>query len=449
MVLTLKLRRIMLCCLAALFCLLLLPRARGEAGGLYLFRIRPHLLSADREPEDESVFIGTGRNGKQFTARLEIGVEGRSQEGETRDLSRLLREHGGTLLQARWRLELREPGALTTRFLLLPEDGTLPDLSCSAAAGWNNWDLTDWMRESLSSGKALSFELHGGKKAGTNKANLDVRQSWIYVFLRLENSPKDLEEYRVTDSALLDTALSALPEGHWALTQYREVSGSLTRPLWPETGAPYYFGGHSEEKVICRQFYPQQESSYYKKDRLYLCGFDCGGFLHWVEEKAGYLPHDSLSTLLRQRSALFPAADLPLEEWNRVLLPGDLIIFDHGTLHIGMYLGTPRMFGLSEENAPELSGRLDSPLMIHCGEDPFCHDRFKAYIESQDFRLNTSPPDGGVTVSLLVSAREEAPRQRTAPWDREYGYFTVLDQPLLIFPMEDVVETAWFRPVAE
>ena len=143
----------------------------------------------------------------------------------------------------------------------------------------------------------------------------------------------------------------------------------------------------------------------------------------------------------------FPLSHLALAEWSQALVPGDLIVFHHGTYHAGMYLGTLRMFGLTETTAPELRDRLDDPLMIHCGEDPFCYDRFRAYIEAQEYRMTTSPPDGGVTVSLLVQSLKDAPKTRKAPWGKEYGYFELDDQQITVFPLEDCGALAWTRPV--
>ena len=434
---------------AVMICTILFSSAKADGGDLFLFRIRPQVEASDVERADGSFFIGTGRNGKQKTARLRIGFIGRSQEGETWDLAQLFRECSGSVLHAWWRVEARNPGALTTRFVLHPEDSSREDLQISAMSGWNLWNLTDWMTEAITDSEGFSCLLKGAKKAGTNTAELALRESWIYVSMRLDNPPSGLESDHVTDSDLLDIALSALPEGHWALKQYQEVSGSLTQSLWPEAGVPYYYGGHSEEKVLYHRFFPLQESRYYKPDRLYLCGFDCGSYLHWIEEKAGYVLHDSLSTLLRQRGPLFPLSGMMLEEWNAAMVPGDMLVFNHGTYHIGMVIGTPRTLGLTAENAPELEDWMDVPLIIHCGEDPFCYDRFSAYIDAQNFRMDTNPPDGGVTVSILLPQRKDAPHHREAPWKKDYGYFTVLGQPLLAFPLEDVTELAWFRPVME
>ena len=59
--------------------------------------------------------------------------------------------------------------------------------------------------------------------------------------------------------------------------------------------------------------------------------------------------------------------------------------------------------------------------------------------------MTTSPPDGGVTVSLIGVSIDEAPHVRTAPWGKEYGYFEVMGQKMTLFPTDDCAETAWYR----
>ena len=428
---------------ALALCLLLLAGTAAEAGQIRQFRVRIQTDSADLEREDGTVFIGDLR-GKRKTAQLRITPEGRTREGTARNLSELLLERGGKVLRAWWRAEAKEarPGG----FLLWPEGNRMPSMVREGADGWNLWDVTEWMGPALAEGTDFSFRVQTADGGGGGSADFNFSGSRIYVTLYLEEGDPALEEEPVTDSDLLDIAFSALPEDHWALRRYREVSGSLTRAGWPETGVPYYFGGHSADKVLHR-FFPLQESRYYKSSRLYLCGFDCGSFLHWVEETGGYAPHEDLSEILKKRADAFPLAGTDVREWRHALVPGDILVFNHGTYHAGMYLGTPAMYGLTEENAPELKEWLDAPMMIHCGEDPFCYDRFKAYIDGQDWRMTTSPPDGGVTVSLIVPAVQDAPRIREAPWGKKYGYFILPEQQMTAFPLSDCTETAWFRPV--
>ena len=433
--------------LGSLLLLLTLTCWAGSAAGeerLVPFRIRPGIERADAELEDGTVFIGTSR-GRQQTAQLRLSTLGRSPEGNEYDLSRLLRENGGKVAHAFWRMEARESLTAAGQFGLWPEGGKAPSVAAPAAMGWNIWDVTAWMNPLLKEGEVFSIRLQQADGSRADGAAFDIRRSWIYVTVSLPADHPAAKENILTDSELLDYALAALPQSHWALKQYQKVAGSLTMSRWPETGVPYYFGGHSAEKVLHR-FFPLQESKYYKATRLYLCGFDCGSYLHWVEEEAGYLPQMELSEILKARGDAFPLEGLALTEWMQALQPGDLLVFDHGTYHVGMVLGTPRMFGLTSENAPELAGWLDAPMMIHCGEDPFLYDRFKAYIEDQNFRMNTTPPDGGVTVSLLLPSRTDAPHIRQAPWGKEYGYFNLMDQTMTVFTLSDCREMAWFRP---
>lgn len=428
--------------LAAVLCLLWAGPARADQ--ICVFRVRPEVERADMVQRDGSVYVGSGKT--QRTAQISVGCEGISPDGQSRNLAELIKAGKGKVLYAFWRVKAGKTAPRGETFLLWPKGRQRASLLRKALEGWNLWDVRPWMEEILSSGEPWSVRLQARWEDAGRGAGFDLDGSRIYVILRLEEDEPRIGEDLLTDSDLLDAALSALPESHWALKRYQEEIGSLIQAQWKETGVPYYFGGHSEEKVLHRYF-PLQESRYYRADRLYLCGFDCGSFLHWVEEKTGYARHEDLSDLLSWRSREFPLADVPLSDWHLVLRPGDYLLFDHGMSHVGMILGTPRQFGLTGENAPELADWLDYPLMIHCGEDPFCYDRFRAWIETQDFRLDTTPPDGGVTVSLIVPNKEDAPHLRTAPWKKEYGYFDVLGQSLTVYPLADQAGIAWYRPV--
>jgi hypothetical protein len=113
-----------------------------------------------------------------------------------------------------------------------------------------------------------------------------------------------------------------------------------------------------------------------------------------------------------------------------------------------MYIGTPALYGFSAESAPELADWLTAPLVIHCGEDPFCYDRFSAYIEANrsEWNMIPLPPDGGVTVSLMIPSANSAPHLREAPWRKSYGWFDVMGQPITAFPLEDCEQIVFFRP---
>ena len=429
---------------AALLVLMIFAARYAGAEVFCTFRFRPGIGSADLRREDGYTYIGTSR-GKQRTAELNIGTEARTPDGNPVNLHQLVAEKGGKVVQAYWRIRTREVGARGNRFALWPE-GEENAASGTAENGWNLFDVTGMMQRGLEEGSFRKIRLQAGNRAARQGAEFDLEHSLIYVTLALAERPYEESEERIADNPMLDIGLSALPAEHWALKAYQELTGTLMTAQWPETGVPYYYGGHAEEKVLHR-FFPLQESKYYKKDKLYLCGFDCGSFTHWIEERNGYAPHEELVVIVDEREDTFPFRGLAPRDWVRGLAPGDTLVFNHGTFHTGMYIGTPRMYGLNAENAPELAEWLDVPMMIHCGEDPFCYDRFKAYIDAhaKDWRMTTSPPDGGVTVSLIGVSIDEAPHVRTAPWGKKYGYFEVMGQKMTLFPTDDCAEIAWYR----
>jgi len=431
---------------AILTCILMMAAAGALAERTVAYRIRPAVERQDVLRKDGSVYIGRTR-GKARTAQLLLGPEGRSPSGETVNLSRLLKEKKGTVISAWWRLETRDCAEKEGRFLLWPKGDRKSIQSQRLLEGWNLWNVTDLIREMIVRGQEMSVRLQAADGSGNAGAAFDLENSWIYVNISFPEEVTD-EENLITDSDLLDTALSALPEGHWALEQYRKITDAIVVPVWPQTGAPYYFGGHKEEKVL-HPYTPSQASRYYRPGRYYLGGFDCSSFIRWVQENTGYAALDLLDQIIADRSNAFPVSRRNVENWMQALRPGDILVIDHGSYHVGMILGTPRMYGLTEENAPELAGWLDAPMMLHCGEDPFCYDRFEAYIAGLSYRLPITPPDGGVTVSLLVNSPGDAPHVRTAPWKTDYGYFRVLDQQMTVYPLSVCRKLAWLFPARE
>ena len=433
---------LMLCLIAGLAAWKNPARAEGEQ--TIVLRIRLTVEHADRIREDGSVYIGRARE-KNRTAQLRIGTEGRLPTGRTADLSQLLREKRGTVISAWWRVEAKDCAKKAGRFLLWPKGDQKSIQSREILEGWNLWDVTELIRSLTGQGQELSLRLQAADGSGNAGAAFDLENSWISVRIGLKEGLEG-EEERIEDYDLLDRAFSALPEGHWALEQYRNITDAIVIPAWPETGVPYYFGGHSEEKVL-HPYTPSQPSKYYRTGKFYLAGFDCSSFIRWIEENTGYAPLDQLDQIILDRAGDFPVNIREVKNWMQAMLPGDLLVIDHGTYHVGMILGTPRIYGLTEQNAPELAGFLDSPMMIHCGEDPFCYDRFEQYIKGLSYRIPITPPDGGVTVSLLVSSIGEAPHTRVAPWKKEYGYFEVLGQQMTVYPVNSCRKLAWTRPI--
>ena len=431
---------------AALLCLCCLPflspsgfaRARGEGERSFVLRLR---LTA--EDGAERAYVGV-RQRKTSALRLKPASVCRAEDGSEWNPAALARE--GRILRVVWRFRAEETQTRTNRFTLRTTEGEEAAASGTVLDGWNLWDVTGAFASLLSDTgtlPTLTMEPadHGARR-GTVVLPADSR---LYISMTVrEDAPGPAAE-RITDSALLDAALSALPADHPVLRRYQEVGGSLVQALW-DTGVPYYFGGHSEEKVL-RRLYPLQGSRYYREDRLYLCGFDCASYLHWVEEKAGFAPHDSLQAVLRQReNGWTPPAEV--RTWWMYLQPGDMLAVEHGSFHVLMYIGTPRQYGWTEESAPEWRDWLDAPLLIHCGEDPFVTDRFEQYIDAHrdEWNMIPYPPDGGVTVSLGVPDKKDALHLREASWGTEYGYWTVEGLGIRAFPTATNGSVVWFRP---
>jgi len=241
----------------------------------------------------------------------------------------------------------------------------------------------------------------------------------------------------VQSNEYLEVALTMLEEGNLFLYQYNFLGDNLIGHRLP-LGMPYFFAGVNENAAL-RVRVCVQESSYYKPGRQYLYGLDCKGFTRWVQREVGVEEHAPLSDLLYQCRNDQLLEGRPAVEWPTFFEPGDLLVVDHGPNHVLMYIGTPEEYGLTAENAPEIAAYLNYPLFIHCGYNPFYHDRYKDYIKEKGYR-SCLPPDGGVTVSIV--GMEEAPHSRV-DFHRDFTYFMVWDQPLPIFSLKECSRMAW------
>ena len=263
------------------------------------------------------------------------------------------------------------------------------------------------------------------------------------VCFAVSASLPDFKLDKVQERAIYDASLSLLEEDSPFITRYQDFGESLMRPA-TKLGIPYYFGGHSEDKYL-RRFYPVQASSYYRKDRLYLCGLDCTGLTQLVMDKCGMKQHPRIRTLLTRGMGSDALRNNDPEKWVSLLQPGDLIAVNHGTLHIMMYIGTLRSFGWTEKDAGEVALVLDDPLVIHCGGNPFYYERYQEYIRQQGYE-DTWPPDGGVTVSVIQETDKEAPHSMDTEWGKHFGWYLADGHPLLVFPLDDCTEIAWYEP---
>lgn len=267
-------------------------------------------------------------------------------------------------------------------------------------------------------------------------ARLRALLAALLICLALNPAPAPARA-EVRSCTLLDAAFSMLEKDNVILERYCEAHHNLTEARYP-LGAPYYFGGHNVRSMLKPRF-PQQTTNYYRANHRYLYGFDCTGFLRWVMNQAGLKRFPSISALLGESEGDGVLDGRDVSQWHTFFDVGDLLAVDHGFLHILMYVGTLREYGVSADMAPQLAPYLDHPLMIHCGYNPFYTDRYRAYIKQNGYK-NTYPPDGGVTVSLVGA--EDAALSRV-DGDDTFLYFELLGRPLPVFSLADCTRMAW------
>ena len=311
-----------------------------------------------------------------------------------------------------------------------------------AHLGYNLWDVTEpvaaWLRTPGSALRIVPmFRLSG--------MGMRIRGETVFLQLTFSSSQK-LPRFpldRVSESAFYENSLWMLDAGNPFLARYDDSADSLLG-VRLELGVPYYYAGGSEEKFL-RRFYPGTPTGYYRPEHMYLCGLDCVGMTHLIYEKCGLERHPSISDLLFTGAGSEAMRGRDPGDWAALLLPGDLIAVKHGTFHILMYLGTMRQFGWNERTAGEAAELLDAPLVIHCGGNPFYYDRYQQFIRDKGYR-NTFPPDGGVTVAVIRQTYGDAPHISDSAWGKQYGWYEVDRYPLLVFPLDDCTEMAWYSP---
>ena len=120
----------------------------------------------------------------------------------------------------------------------------------------------------------------------------------------------------------------------------------------------------------------------------------------------------------------------PFDQLKDSLMVGDLFAMKHPDSmyrHIMMYIGTPRDFGITETEAPDLQPYLDYPLEIHCGTSPLYGERFQQFIDShpEDFG-NCLTTDGGVQVSIIGVPLDKTPYHIHVQ-NTDFSYFILSD----------------------
>ena len=272
--------------------------------------------------------------------------------------------------------------------------------------------------------------------------------------------------FAVEQNPYLDIAFTCLEEGNPILERYEEQTG-VEIELEMSCGVPYFFGGQDYRKFkqICKI---TQISKYGNVGDKYIYGFDCTGYIRWIQDKIGDVRCPGLSDMIVKRSAykkyrlenlLFEGAKYKPSYYDKdglttstapeiakQLQVGDLLVGKHSGRHILMYIGTLRDYGYSEGDAPELDNYLDYPLMINCGNDPNYKERTAAYLEENG--LTAKPSNGGVTISIVGMPVSEAPHQREDAV-KEFYYFELGDYQLSVYDVMDCSSYILWRTVDE
>ena len=387
---------------------------------------------------------GSGRSGRDSKGQIvavtpEVQGGARTEDGRVWTLSELCGLPGFSLKGAALRFNVMTLRGYELQYAL--ECAGSRSEPQHVRPGENLWDVTDVLAARLESPeKPMSMipvydQYPWGMFVSEGSVTLQITFSSA---AHLACFRADKVQYHL----IYETSLSMLEDGNPFVDWYDETGGSLMQVSLP-LGVPYYYAGGSEDKFLHR-FYPSTTTHYYQDTHMYLCGLDCVGMTRLVYEKSGLERHPSIVDILRHAVGTDTLKKHAPESWYMFLQPGDLIAVKHGTYHIMMYLGTMRQFGFSASDAGEAAELLDSPLVIHCGGNPFYYDRYQEYIREQGYR-NTMPPDGGVTVSVIRRTDTDAPHSRDTSWGKHFGWYLLRgEQPLLVFRLEDCTELAWY-----
>ena len=273
----------------------------------------------------------------------------------------------------------------------------------------------------------------------------------------------------VERSALLDAAFSMLEAGNPFLTAYNEITGADIQVHF-ELGLPYFFGGKHDTSmtggvplVFSREpLYAKRKcwenTHFYRKNALYLYGFDCSGYTQWIYSEAGLPAHDKLDAMINQygkygkKNHVYShrkGKEMPAySELAATLQVGDLLVGKNGARHVMMFIGTLREYGFTAETAPELADYLDYTLVIHCGPNPDYGARMQQFLDEHaddEYYDGVNIPNGGVAVSIIGVPLDAAPHSGV-DGEEEYHWFELPDgTKVTIWDLDGCTSFCWFR----
>ena len=265
----------------------------------------------------------------------------------------------------------------------------------------------------------------------------------------------------IKKSPYLDTAFACLEEGNPFVMRYNVITTSSVQPLL-SSGIPYFFGGRDMKNILSRApeytlWKSWQDSKYYHTDVIYFFGFDCVGFIRYVQKECGIKPYTISSNIYKDAKDHYLMHDYQIMQGDTinstdwVSLPeileiGDVFALFHPNLHSMMYIGTLRDYGYTESDFPNDPEILEYPLVIHSGTNALYADWFYKLKETGPGRYKkASVPDGGVSVSILGYNNSEciySVRQQ-----KQYTYYTLLPDGswLTSIDLSGVTRYCWYR----
>ena len=294
------------------------------------------------------------------------------------------------------------------------------------------------------------------------------------------------ETAQIIRDPYLDIAFSCLEAGNPILARYNAITGADVQPML-ETGMPYYFGGQDYSRLLTVGSV-WETTRYGIKGQKYVYGFDCVGYVRYIQTQMGDELIPSLSDMILKRTGQYkdyamveiaeitapfslswnsdsimvsagkrlkkpkkyPGFEAEQEAYKKVaelLEPGDLFTANHGGRHVMMYIGTLREYGYTAEEAGELGSYLDYPLFINCVWNPDYVERMEKYIA--DNGLKALPNKGGVCITIVGPRTEDAPHmiadteRVTRP--KNFYYFELEGYHLSLLDLSDATSYVWWR----